>query len=290
MSTHYSLRTRPSHAGVATQPGMVRIPKKVTDVLGSQVQPGTALSATPQAHMSDDGLTEGVTHSYSDVDASCPSSPVSTTVGEAPSSEAEALAHPARVEETLVNKAEVVSKHNTNNIVQTNSENHESDTSSLSEVSEADENKNPWTTVVRRRSRSLDSLKKNTKTTKKVKVVQNQVNELTTEQDTVVNQAEEQLTIAQKEQLLCCYEKVQSYAMPRKRSESCGKGPSTSKGKGADPRNWGNAGPLTFHQNVGSRNTQIFDSLSIPILQISVRFGYGLSQFPKICPDHWIRP
>ena len=240
MSTHYSLRTRPSRAGVATQPGMVQIPKKVTDVLGSQVQPGTALSATPQAHALDNGLTEGVTRSYSDVVASRPSSPVSTTVEEAPSGLAEALARPARVEE-IVNKAEVVSKHNTNNIVQTDSENHESDTSSLSEVSEADENKNLWTTVVHRCSRSLDSLKKNTKTTKKVKVVQNRVNELTTEQDTVVNQAEEQLTIAQKEQLSCRYEKVQSYAMPRERSESRGEGPSTSKGKGADPCNWGNA-------------------------------------------------
>jgi hypothetical protein len=240
MSAHYSLRTRPSHAGVATQPGMVRIPKKVTDVLGSQIQPGLASSAAPMAHASDNGLTEGVTRSYSDVVASHPSSPVSVTEGEAPSGEIEALAHSARVEETLVNTTEVISPHNTKNIVQTDSESHEGDTSSLSEISEAD-NKNPWTTVVHRRSRSLDSLKKDTKTAKKVKVVQNRVNKLTTEQDTVINQAEKQLTIAQKEQLSHRYEKVQKHAIPCERSESRGEGPSTSKGKGTDPHNWGNA-------------------------------------------------
>ena len=215
MSTHYSLRTRPSRAGVATQQGIVQTTKKVADVLGSQAQPDTTLSTVSQAHASDNSPTEGVTRSYSDVVASRPSSPVFATEGEAPSGEAEAFAHPAKVEETLVDITKVVSAHNTKDIVQTDSENHESDTSSLSEISEADENSNPWTTVAHRRSRSLDSLKKDTKTTKKVEIVQNRVNKLTTEQDTVVNQAEKQLTIAEREQLLRRYEKVQNHTTPR---------------------------------------------------------------------------
>ena len=82
-------------------------------------------------------------------------------------------------------------------------ENHESDTSLLSEISEADDNNSPWTTVAHRRSRSLDSLKKNTMTSNKVMIAHNQADRLTTEQDTVINQAEKQLTSAQKEQLSC---------------------------------------------------------------------------------------
>lgn len=110
MSNHYSLRTRPSRAGLAIQQGMVRTPRKVADILGSQIQPGTALSATPQVHASDNRLTEDLTQmtrSYSDVVASRPPSPVSATEGEAPSGEAEALARYARAEETLVNTTEV---------------------------------------------------------------------------------------------------------------------------------------------------------------------------------------
>ena len=203
MSAHYSLRTRSSRAGVATQQGTIRIPKKVAEVLGSQIQPGAALSAAPQVHASDTTLTEGMARSYSAVVASRPSSPVSSTEEEAPSGEAETLAHSARVEETLVNSTEVVSNNNIKNIVQTTTENHESDTSLLSEISEADDNDNPWTTVAHRRSRSLDSLKRNTKISNKVMIAQNRADRLTTEQDTVVNQAEKQLTNAQKEQLSC---------------------------------------------------------------------------------------
>ena len=119
MSAHYLLQTCPSHAGVATQQGTIWTPKKVAEILGSQVQPGAALSAVPQAHVSDTTLTKGMARSYSAVVASCPSSPVSSTKGEATSGEAEILACSARVEETLVNLTEVVSNNNTENIVQT---------------------------------------------------------------------------------------------------------------------------------------------------------------------------
>ena len=161
------LRTCPSRAGV------IRTPKKVAEILGSQIQPGTALSAVPQVHTLDTTLTEGMTCSHSTVVASHPSSPVSSTEGEALSGEAETLAHSARVEETLVSSTEVISNNNIKNIVQTTTENHESDTSLLSEISEADDNDNLWTTVAHRRSRSLDSLKRNTKISNKVMIAQN---------------------------------------------------------------------------------------------------------------------
>jgi len=231
MSTTYSLQARP---GVAAQQGTVQAPKKIAEVLGSQIQPSADLHTTLVANAKDTPC------SYSDVVASRPPSPISGTEGDALSSDAEAFACPAKVEETLVNITEVVSANNTKNIV-TNSDNHESNTSSLSDLSNADKIENPWTTVVSRRSRSLDSLKRNAKPNKKVKVVQNRVNTLTMEQDTVVNQAEKQLTLAQKEQLSCRYEKVQNKAVPRKRSDSRGEGPSATKGKGVNPWNWGDA-------------------------------------------------
>ena len=179
-------------------------------------------------------------HTYSDVAAFRPSSPASTMMEEALSSDAEAFAHPAKVEEALVNKTEVVSMNNTKNIV-THSKDHESDTLLLSGLSNPDEDQNLWTTVVLRRSRSLDSLRKHKKTVKIVKEVQNQVNNLTAEQNTVVIEAEKELTSSQKEQLSRCYKKVQKEMAPRNRSESQGEGPSTSKGKGVDPHNWGDA-------------------------------------------------
>ena len=237
MSAPYSLRTRPPRAGVAAQPGMVQATKKLTEVLGSQIQSGAVEHAEPAVRVAN---AKDTARSYSDVVASRPSSPASAIEEEAPSSDSEAFTRPVKVEGTLVNITEVVSTNNTKTIV-TNNDNHESDTSSLSDLSNTDKIKNPWTTVVSRRSRSLDSLKRDTMPSKKVKVVQNRVNTLTTEQDTIVNQAEKQLTTAQKEQLSRRYEKVQKKTAPREKSGSRGEGPSTTKGKGVDPRNWGGA-------------------------------------------------
>ena len=78
-------------------------------------------------------------------------------------------------------------------------------------------------------------------TVKKVKVVKNWDNDLTAEQEAVVNEAENQLTSTQKEQLSRRYEKVQRKTAPCDRSESWGEGPSNPKGKGVDPCNWGDA-------------------------------------------------
>lgn len=167
----------------------------------------------------DSHTTEEATHSYSDVVASWPSSPISAIGEEAPSGDAETLAYSARVEQTLLNKAEVVRSNNTKNIV-TSSKNHENDTSSLSGLSDLDDSQNLWTTVAHRHSRSLDSLKKNKKTVKKVEIVQNPVNNLATEQDTVVMEAVKQLTSTQKEQISRCYEKAQRKMIPRNWSES----------------------------------------------------------------------
>ena len=237
MSAPYTLRTRPSRAGVATQQGKVQVTKKIAEVLGSQALSGVALHAAPAVCSA---ITKDMACTYSDVAASRPSSPASAMMEEALSSDAEAFARPAKVEEALVEKTEVVSTNNTKNIV-TNSKDHESDTSSLSGLSNLDEDQNLWTTVVLRRSRSLDSLRKNKKTVKIVKEVQNRVNNLTAEQNTVVIEAEKQLTSSQKEQLSRRYEKVRKETAPRDRSESRGERPSTSKGKGIDPRNWGDA-------------------------------------------------
>jgi len=236
-ATHYTLRTCPTHAGVAAQQGTVQTPNIGTNLLGSQ-ECSNVMAVTLEPHMSNAHVIEGVACSYSNIATSQPSSPASAIGEESPSGDAETLARSARVEETLVTKTEVVSQNNTKNIV-ANYESHESDTSLLSDMSELDDNQNPWTTVVHRHSRSLDSLTKNKKTVKKVKLVQNRVNSLTAEQDTVVNEAEKQLTSVQKEQLSHRYKKVQKKMAPHDRSESQGEGPSNSKGKGADPCNWG---------------------------------------------------
>ena len=207
-----------------------------------------------ELHALDNRSTEGATCSYSDVVASRPSSPASAIGEDAPSGDAETLARSARVEEALVIETEVVSPNNTKNIV-ANFEDHESDTSSLSDLSNPDNNQNPWTKVVHRRSRSLDSLRKNKMTVKKVKVVMSRDNGLTAEQDTVVNEAENLLTSAQKEQLSRRYEKVQRKTAPRDRSESRGEGPSNPKGKGVDPRNWGDA-QLSEQSSMSMPNVQ----------------------------------
>ena len=94
----------------------------------------TASAVALELHMLDNRTTEGATHSYSDVVSSQPSSPASAIGEDAPSGDAEILAHYARVEEAIVIKTEVVSPNNMKNIV-TNFEDHESDTSSLSKWS-----------------------------------------------------------------------------------------------------------------------------------------------------------
>ena len=148
---------------------MVQATKKLTDALGSQIQPGTVEHAEPAVCMAN---AKDTACSYSDVIASQPSSPASAIKEEAPSSDSEAFTHPVKVEGTLVNITEVVSTNNTKTIV-TDNDNHKSNTSLLNDLSNTDKNKNLWTTVVCRHSRSLDSLKRNTMPSKKVQVVQN---------------------------------------------------------------------------------------------------------------------
>ena len=157
-TTRYTLRTRSTRAGMVVQQGTVQTPKIDTNILGSQERSNTASAVALELHALDNRSTEGATRSYSDVVASRPSSPASAIGEDAPSGDAETLARSARVEEALVIETEVVSPNNTKNIV-ANFEDHESDTSSLSDLSNPDNNQNPWTKVVHRRSRSLDSLR-----------------------------------------------------------------------------------------------------------------------------------
>ena len=83
----------------------------------------------------------------------------------------------------------------------------------------------PWTTVQRRRARSLESF-------------ENKKRLLTSEQNQAVKKAAENMTADQKQQVQRRQEKVQ----PRRKSSvtSQGEGPSKPKGKGIDPREWGN--------------------------------------------------
>ena len=183
-ATRYTLRTCSTCAGMVVQQGTIQAPKIDTNILGSQECSNTASAVALELHTLDNCTTDGATRSYSDVVASWPSSPASAIGEDAPSGDAETLARSARVEEALVIETEVVSPNNMKNIV-TNFEDHESDTSLLSDLSNRDNNQNLWTKVVHRRSRSLDSLRKNKMTVQKVKVVKNWENGLTAEQDTV---------------------------------------------------------------------------------------------------------
>jgi hypothetical protein len=82
-----------------------------------------------------------------------------------------------------------------------------------------------WTTVRRRRARSLGSFRDNEK------------RPLTSDQKKVVSMAEEGLTAEQKKKVLLRQKKVQRRDNS---SSSRGEGPSEPKGKSRDPREWGN--------------------------------------------------
>jgi hypothetical protein len=83
----------------------------------------------------------------------------------------------------------------------------------------------PWTTIQRKRARSLDSF-------------ENKRRQLTHEQTKAIKEATEKMTAGQKQQIQRRQEKVR----PRQDSSvsSRGEGPSRPKGKGVDPLEWGN--------------------------------------------------
>ena len=82
----------------------------------------------------------------------------------------------------------------------------------------------PWTTIQRKRARSLDSFENR--------------RQLTKEQAKAIKEATEKMTAGQKQQ----FQRRQERVRPRRDSSvsSRGEGPSKPKGKGIDPREWGN--------------------------------------------------
>jgi hypothetical protein len=95
-----------------------------------------------------------------------------------------------------------------------------------------------WTTVQRRRTRSLESIRNQ------------RVKPLTAEQTRAVKKAAEGMTAEQKQHLQRRHEKVR----PRRDSlSSHGEGPSNPKGKDIDPREWGNVNISPDSYDVGAQ-------------------------------------
>lgn len=111
--------------------------------------------------------------------------------------------------------------------------------SSYEEVlNEQDENYSPWTTVTRkhtgRRARSLSSLDRPQTRNREAG---NDKRRLTAEQAHVVDAAASRLTVQQKDMLKRRQNNMHS---PQRSVSSNDEGPSRDKGKGIDPREWGN--------------------------------------------------
>ena len=100
---------------------------------------------------------------------------------------------------------------------------------------ESIDGEDPWTTIERRRMRSSRP-RINKKFNKFIDI--DNTRKLTAEAESAVHQAEQALTFAQKEQISRRHKKI-GHAH-RERSESRGEGTSNPKGKGIDPREWGN--------------------------------------------------
>ena len=95
----------------------------------------------------------------------------------------------------------------------------------------SEDNGLPWTTVRRRRAHSLDSAK-NSRNMKYIRFKPSK--ELSKEQKTTVKAATEALTEQQKEQI------TRRQTLVDDKPEKVEAGPSNPKGKGIDPREWGN--------------------------------------------------
>ena len=230
--TRYQTRARVSRSGLATQNGAPATLNFVTNNIGSQIPQESAHEAASTNPLAD--TSEKPPRTYSEVAASRPSSPVFT-------SEEGTLRRPppkVQVQNTTTKEripATAGVAFRNNDVVS----DRESDLSEPSEPSDKDDNPNPWIKVVPRRSRSLDSLS-NTRMNKDFISSKNKA--LRTEKETVINQAEEQLTTAQKKQISRRYEKIQEKPLNRAESPaSQGEGPSHPKGKNVDPWNWGAA-------------------------------------------------
>ena len=212
MSRTYNFRTR-TDAGIASQPG-------APAAVFNRPRTMAARARDPPPHVpSSVHDTDPATALYSDVVASRPPSP-------------------RRERETEPTITRGVGDSRLNSDVPVFNTMPDSNNSSSDEEvpRERDDNNVPWTTVIRkhRRARSLGSLNEPR--------IRNgdegdAMRRLTNEQARVVNAAKSKMTVQQKETLKRRQDKVNS---PQSPEPSDGEGPSRDKGKGIDPREWGN--------------------------------------------------
>ena len=115
---------------------------------------------------------------------------------------------------------------------------------SESEVLPDDEDDSPWHTVTRRRGRSLGSLERTPINGKMpsapVKPVKRPVVGLDNNQRATIDAAKENLTKAQRDIFSKRMKAHISANLDSDDEHSVGKGPSKDKGKGCDPKEWGN--------------------------------------------------
>ena len=235
MSKTYNFRTR-TDAGIATQP-------RVSAAAASRpriVAAGASRDPPPYVP-SPVNNTESPTALYSDVVASRPPSPRREKDTEP------VEARGVQIEDERLESEVPVA----NNTVPTNTNDNNS---SYEEVAhEREENDSPWTTVVHRhrRARSLDSLDG---TRARHRETSNPQRGLTMEQARVVNAATSNMTSQQKEMLKRRQEKIYSPQDPTPSNEE---GPSRDKGKGIDPREWGNANISQESLDIGAQTAAL---------------------------------
>ena len=128
----------------------------------------------------------------------------------------------------------------------------ESGTSSEDVIPAQDTGDDPWTTVRRQRTRSLDAFEP----VRKVVPEGNVARGLTREQVQTVQAATDTLTHGQKETIRDRQKKV-THRKRDSSSSSRGEGMSKSKGKGVDPREWGNVDLSDEDLDVGAQEAAL---------------------------------
>ncbi|KAH9846270.1 hypothetical protein C2E23DRAFT_864143 [Lenzites betulinus] len=107
----------------------------------------------------------------------------------------------------------------------------------VEDITDEDSNNGPWKTVVRRRTRSVGSLPRNSRLTSATPT-----SALTAAQQAAVRVAETRLTNTEREHVGRRMQIVAAASARDDSSSSRGQGPSRDKGKTIDARNWGAAG------------------------------------------------
>ena len=227
MSRTYNFRTR-TDAGLATQPRVSAVAVSRPRVVAEGVRDPPPYVPSPVQN------TDSATALYSDVVASRP-----------PPHRREKDTEPieARGVEDECLESDVPVADNTLSIMNDNNSSYEN------VPRERDENNSPWTTVIHRhrRARSLSSLDGPRTHNNEASITRRG---LTKEQVYVVDTATHNVSIQQKEVLKRRHDKVNS---PQSPAYSNGEGPLRNKGKGIDPREWGNVNISQESLNVGAQ-------------------------------------